>query len=167
MERKTEYTLKELISVAKELNKRIGGLSPKIDVRDRLVEELELDLQKVSVEIVEPSDKFTPFTTKVVKALGGKPRRNRKERPDSKPIEKKPKRTRYGDIDELIQYLAPMVAKGKWTRKQLLAMAKSKFRGRLTPGTIHNIFSRGVTGHPQSKFKKIIKVDPITKIASF
>ena len=171
MNRKTEYTIEELVSVAKEINSKVEGLAPKIVVTKRKVEELELDIEKVSVDIIEPEDKFTLFATKVIVDLGGKPFTKRLK-PDSKPVlntrgSPKTRGPGNGGMQKLIAYWTPLISGGKYTRKELLSRAKEKFSEELSRNTIHTMFSRGVTGHPMSRFKAQIVIDPITKLVTF
>ena len=59
----------ELVSVAKELNKSIKGLSPKIKEVNRKASELAQDIKTIYTDIVEPADKFSVKASKVMAEL--------------------------------------------------------------------------------------------------
>lgn len=71
-------TKKELISVAKELNK-VLGLDPAIDTGSRVkVSDLE-EVIKQAIELIEPGDEFTEATQAIITALSPAPQEDAPE----------------------------------------------------------------------------------------
>ena len=169
--RKTKYLLPELMIVAEELNKKIKALSPKIDIRGRTSYVLERDIEKVCTDVIEPGDAYilSNFTVKVLRELGAELRKPKRDVQDgTRSVPKEKRGGPRGDTTQnLIEFWTKRIKEEKYTRKDLIDAAIEEFAGKLSEGTIRANFSRGVTGNTHSNFKQIIKIHPVTKIASF
>lgn len=161
-----EYTMKDLVYVAEELNRNIRGLSPRIKTVYRKLPELAADIEKVSKDIVEPTDRFTNFTTRVILSFGGKPS-IQGHKLDGPAVRGKKKRNTGDNIKKLVKFLDPHLKKGTFTRQELVQLAVEEFEGLLKKSTISSQLSRAITDSKGNYFGRVIKVDPKTKLISY
>lgn len=90
---------KNLVAVAKEMNKVMGLDDPEIDVT---VVDAKLEKQiKTAAELIAPTDKFSKETTAILKEMGLLPSKSKKDDEDEEEEDEKPsKKSKKTDKDE-------------------------------------------------------------------
>lgn len=162
---KDEAALKEedLKHAVKELNKELlDDCKDKISDTDgaTMIEEL-----KAASEEIAPDDVFTERTAKVLRALGVSKKFNIKKGSASnmaaKTVTKKPAKAtgdakgRKNSTSEVREFLAPLITKAKFTKKELIEKCAAKFPDR-KESSFSTILSDGKNAK-YNKFDKLVK----------